>query len=96
MALEISYWTGYDVTTREVYGRLISSETLATGASSAVSAVVPPNAGIARCEATVAAVRIANGAAAPVASPTNGAFVGLGAFIDVQVRPGEKIAAILA
>lgn len=96
MALEISYWTGYDPITRQVYGRLISSETITTSGTSAQSGTPPSNAAVARCEATTAAVRVANGVASPVASPTNGAYLAAGAWIDIGVASGTKIAAINA
>lgn len=96
MALEISYWTGYDPITRQVYGRLISSETLATSGTSAQSGAIPNNASVARCECTTAAVRINNTGASPTASPTAGAYLAVGASIDILATGGEKIAAINA
>lgn len=93
MALEISYWGGTDTVTRQIYGQFISAESLALSGASAQSGLVPPGAAFARIEA-VEACRVIVGVA-PVATATS-AYLPAGRMIEMQVRPGEKVAGITA
>jgi len=93
MALEISYWTGTDAATREVYGTFISAESRTLSGTSAQSGVTPPNAVIVRVEATEAA-RLLYGAD-PTASASS-LYLGAGGIIEFAAVPGAKVAGVTA
>lgn len=82
MALEISYWTGYDAITRLCYGRLISSESMTLSAASSNSGTIPANSAVARLTAGENC-RISNNGSA--ASATNGVYLGAGESMDLSV-----------
>lgn len=91
MSLEISYWTGTDAATREVYGTFISAESRTLSATSAQSGVTPANAVIVRVEATEAA-RLLYGTD-PTAAASS-LYLSSGNGIDFAAVPGAKIAGI--
>lgn len=89
MALEISYWTGTDAATRQVYGEFIGAETRSLSGSSAQSGATPANAAIVRVQATEAA-RVRYGS-----NPTadaNSLYIGTGGPIEFAAVAGYKIA----
>lgn len=89
MALEISYWSGYDPVTRTVYGELIASATQTLGSSSTDCGTPPANAAVARLTAGENC-RISNNGAS--ATATNGVLLNAGDSIDLQVpRGGAKL-----
>jgi len=93
MALEISYWSGIDPITRQVYGTFIAAESRSLSGTSAQSGTTPDNAGIVRVHATEAA-RMAYSA-----DPTAAAgslYLGEGGVIEFAAVPGHKIAGITA
>lgn len=93
MALEISYWTGYDPITRQAYGTCISRVSYTVTASSVSVGTPPANAAIARLRAGEACCVSNNGADA---SATNGVYLGVGDVIDLAVNQASPIEAITA
>ena len=89
MPLEISYWTGADPVTRQVYGAFITAETRSLSGTSAQSGVTPDNAGIVRVQTTENA-RIAYGAD-PTADATS-LYLGEGGIIEFAAVAGHKVA----
>lgn len=95
MALEISYWTGTDTNTRQVYGRLISSESMTLTGVTQQSGAAPDGASLARVSAGEAC-RVTNSAASPTVTATNGTYLAAGDSIDLFVKPSDKLAAFTA
>lgn len=88
MALEISYWSGYDPITRLAYGTVLARASVTLTASSASMGTVPAGAAIARVTAGEATLVSNNGTAA---SATNGVYLATGDSIDIAVVPGTPI-----
>ena len=93
MALEISYWTGYDAVTRLAYGTVISRVSSTLGGSSTGQGAIPANAVIARLKAGENCNVSNNGAAA---SATNGVYLAAGDTIDIAVLPGVPLLGMTA
>jgi len=93
MALQIAYFAGRGKHATPVYRGFISAEALAVSASSAQSGAAPGGATVARIEAADD-VRLAFGDN-PTATST-GLFLATDRFIDIEIEPGSKIAAITA
>lgn len=93
MALEISYWTGYDPITRQCYGTNISRVSSTLTGSSASQGTIPPNASVARLKAGENCCVSNNGSAA---SSTNGTYLALGDVIDLAVVSGTPLLAMTA
>lgn len=89
MALEISYWTGTDALTRQVYGEFISAETRSLSGTSAQSGATPDNAAFVRVEATEAA-RVHYGTNPTAADGS--LYLGSGGWIEFAAVAGNKIA----
>lgn len=93
MALEISYWTGYDPITRQCYGINAGRASVTLTGSSADLGTVPSNAAIARLEAGEDCVISNNGAAA---SATNGIKILAGIAQDIQVPVTGQLKGMIA
>jgi hypothetical protein len=91
MALEITWFAGYDRETGLCYGRMKSSVSYTVTASSVTVGTVPSGAKIARCKAGEIC-RVSNNGTA--ASATNGVHLGVGEVIDLEVTEANGLLAI--
>lgn len=88
MALDITYWTGYDPITRLAYGTCISRVQATLTASDAQLGAIPANAAIARVKAGEVCVVSNNDVAA---SATNGVGLIVGEAVDIDVSKGLQL-----
>lgn len=95
MALDISWFSGADDTTRVCFGRLIKTESVAVSATAVSSGAAPENAYIADVTAGENC-RVSNKGSTPVASASSGKYLTAGANVQIEVNPGDTISVISA
>jgi hypothetical protein len=94
MPLEITYWTGSAPENRGVYGTPISNEQRTLSGVSAQSGATPDGTAFVSITATEAA-RFEYSSSNPTASVSS-VYLLAGRTIDIDARPGFKIAGITA
>lgn len=82
MALEISYWSGYDPITRQCYGTNLGRASVTLTGSSTDLGTVPSGAAVARLDAGEQCCVSNNGNAA---SSTNGVLIKAASTVDIAV-----------
>lgn len=91
MALEITWFAGYDRETKLCYGQITGSVSYTVTASSVSVGTTPANSRVARIKAGETC-RVSNNGIA--ASATNGVHLAGSEIIDLEVRDGVNLQAI--
>jgi hypothetical protein len=96
MALEITFYSGYDRETQQVYGMGLGGVSYTvTGSSAAVMTTIPAGAKVARIKAGEICRVSNNGRAADnTAAATNGVHLSVGEVIDLEVFESKGLKAI--
>jgi len=98
MALEISYYGGADAITRMVYGSHVGAQSWTLTSSSAISAISPPSAALARVRAGENCRFLKNtdgtNTGSTAVTSSTGQYLAAGETIDVFIKPSTYFAAM--